>query len=140
MVGAGVAEPRVGHVHDVGSQLSEPVVAEAQPVHDPGREVLGHRVRDPDQVGQQLLAPVGAQVEGDAELLDVVVVEARAAFGTEVVIDPGPDLADDVPHALPDRVLDANDLGAEGGQHPGRPGPGQLTGQIADAHVVQRAR
>ena len=62
-----------------GRSCLQPLVAEAQPGQHAGGEVLGHHVGDRDQVGQQLLAPLGAQVEGDARASDVVVVEAAAA-------------------------------------------------------------
>ena len=138
-VRAGVAEAAVRHVDDVGPELLQPLVAEAEPLHHAGGEVLGDGVRDAHQLGQQLLAPLGAQVQRDAELLDVVVVEAGAAVGAAVAVEVRAELAHDVPQALGDRVLDADHLRAERREHARRAGAGQLAGQVADADVAQRA-
>jgi hypothetical protein len=122
----------------VGLERLELLVAEPQPLHHPGREVLGDRVAHPDELAQQLLAPLGAQVERDAELLDVVVEEARTTVVAAVAVDERRHLAHDVPQAEGDGILDPDDLGAEGSQEPGGPGTRELSGQVADAQVAER--
>ena len=65
-VRARVAEAAVRHVDDVGAQLAQPVVAEAPAFEHAGREVLGDDVGDAHELGEQLLAALGPQVERDA--------------------------------------------------------------------------
>ncbi len=65
--------------------------------------------------------------------------EAGPAVGAVVAADVGTDLADDVPQPAGHRVLDADDLGPEGRQHARGPGAGELTGEVADPEVVERA-
>ncbi len=80
VIGADVAEAAVGDVDDVRFDGLELLVAEAPSVEHAGGKVLGDRVGYLDQFGENLFAFVCAQVERDAELVGVVVVEAAAVF------------------------------------------------------------
>ena len=115
------------------------LVGEAHARQHARGEVLGDDVGHRDELAQQLLAALGAQVDGDAELLDVVVVEAATHLDAAAVVAVGRHAAHDVPHALADRVLDADDLGAERGEEPRCARARELTAQVADAEVRERA-
>ncbi len=136
-VGADLAEAAVGDVDDVGPDRLQPLVAEPQALQHAGGEILGHAVGLGDQLGQQLLAALGAQVERDPELADIVIVVAAAEFQAAPLVDVRADAAQDVPAALPHRVLDADHLGAERGEPLGRAGARQLAAEVADAHAGQ---
>ena len=86
-VGAGLPEAAVRDVDDVGPQLAEHLVGESHAGEDPGGEVLRHHVGGADERGQHLLALIGAQVERDAPLADVVVVEAAAHVDAPPLVD-----------------------------------------------------
>ncbi len=79
---------------------------------------------------EQLAAALGAQVERDAELLDVVVLEPTAELDAATVVDERLHAAEDVPAAFGDGILDLDHLRAEGGEHPGGAGPGELAGEV----------
>ena len=139
-VRAGGAEAGVRHVDDVGLDRPQLLVGEAHAREHAGGEVLGDHVGDGDELAQQLLAALGAQVERDPELLDVVVVEAATDLDAAPVVDERRRAAHDVPRPLAHRVLDADHLGAERGEEPGRPGARELAAEVADAEVRQRRR
>ena len=88
---------------------------------------------------QQLLAPLGAQVQGDAELLDVVVVEPGAAVGTAVVVEYGatPRTMSHRPRVTGSsmRMTWAPNVASTRVA----PAPASWPGEVADADVVQRA-
>ena len=138
--GPACAEAAVRHVDDVGLDRLQLLVGEAQAREHAGGEVLGDDVGDGDELAQQLLAALGAQVERDAELLDVVVVEAAADLDAAPLVDERRRAAQDVPRALAHRVLDADHLGAERGEEPGGARAGELPAEVADADVRQCAQ
>ena len=98
-------------------------------------EILGHAVGLADQLGQQLFAARRAHIDGDAQLLGVVVVVTAAEFEAPTLVDVGPDAAQDVPTPFAHRVLDADHLRAERGEEPRRAGARQLAAQVADAQM-----
>ena len=132
-----LAKSGVRDIHDTVVQLLQPFVRKPEAGEHSRREVLGHRVGDGHELGEQLAAAIGAQVERDAQLLDVVVVEAGAAIEARPIVGEGLDTPKQVPASLPDRILDADDLSAERGEQAGRPRAGQLPRQVADANAGQ---
>jgi hypothetical protein len=105
-----------------------------------GREVLRDDVGDGDQVPHELTTALGAEVDGDAELLDVVIVERAAHVDALAVVDEGRDTAEDVPATALHRVLDPDHLRAERGQRARRPRARELAGEVADAEMCERGR
>ena len=105
-----------------------------------GGEVLGDRVGDRDELAQDLLAAFLAQVDGDPELLDVVIVEGAPEVDAAPVVEEGRHPAQDVPGALAHRILDPDHLGAERGEELGGAGAGELAGEVADPDVRERSR
>ena len=134
-----MAEAAVRHVDDVGTDRLERLVVEAPAVEDARREVLGHDIGDADELPEQLTGAFGAQVERDAQLLDVVVVEGAPEFDAAALVDVRGIAAKDVPAPLGYRVLDTDDLRSEGGKEPGCPGAGQLPGEVADTEMGECA-
>ena len=134
-----MTEARVRHVDDVRLDAALLLVGKAEPRENARGEVLGNHVGDRDELAQQLLALVGAQVDGDAELLDVVVVERSAEFDSPPVVDVGRRAAQDVPPALLDRVLDADDLRAHRREEARGAGARELSSEVADADSRERA-
>ena len=132
-------EAAVGDVDDVLAQILEPLVAVAPARHHARREILRDRIRDGDQPLEQFAPLLGLDVERDAQLLDVVVVERPAQLRTAPVVHIGRHPAQDVPAPMVRGILNPNHLRAEGGHELGRPSPGQLPGEIADAQTPQRA-
>ena len=119
----------------IGLQL---LVGEPEALEHAGREVLRHHVRDRDQPAEQIARALRARVEGDAELLDVVVVERPAEVDAAPLVRKRWDAAQDVPPALPHRILDADHLRAERGQESRRACAGELSGEITDAEMRER--
>ena len=132
-------EATIRDINDVGPQRLQILVSEAEPLEDARREVLGHHVRPLHQLAQQLLAALGAEVERDAEFLDVVVVERAAVVEPALSRLVGRIATQDVPAPLAYGVLDANDLGPERCEEARRASTGQLAGEIADTDVRQGA-
>ena len=99
-VGPDLAEAGVGHVDDVLSDRPQHLVGEAEPFHHARCEVLRDDVGDGDQLAQELLAGLGPEVQRDAELLDVVVVERAAEVSATTLVDERWHPAEDVPVAL----------------------------------------
>jgi hypothetical protein len=129
-----------GDVDDLLLDLPQVFVPEAQPLHDPRREVLRDDVGYLDELPKQLLAALGLQVEGDAQLLDVVVVEATPLLQPALPVFEGPGAAHDVPAAVVGRILDPNHLGTKCREQACGPSTRQHTAEVADAKAGQRAR
>ena len=68
-VGAGLAVSRDPDEDDAGVHLGEPVVTEVPSLERAGAEVLGDRVCDADELEQELLPSLLAQVQRDALLV-----------------------------------------------------------------------
>src|SRR4051794_6376538 len=69
--GAGIAETTNGGVDEAGVDVGKPFVAEVEPLHHPGSEVLGHDVGKGNEL-QELLPPVRRlEIEHDAALATV---------------------------------------------------------------------
>ena len=88
---------------------------------------------------EQLTGAFGAQVERDAQLLDVVVVVGAPEVDAAALVDLRRVAAKDVPAPLRYRVLDTDDLRPEGCKEPGCPGAGQLPGEVADTEMGECA-
>jgi hypothetical protein len=128
-----MTEAAVRDVDDVRLDRAKRLVPEAPSVEHAGGEILRHDVRALDQSGEELLATLRAQVERDAALLRVVVVEAAPEIGSATLVDERRHRAQDVPRALVYRVLDANHVRAEGREPLGGTGAGELAREVADA-------
>ena len=137
-VGADVAEPAVRYVDDVGFDRLQLLVAEAPPFEHALGEVLADDIGDLHQLGEDLLSAPGPQVQGDAVLVCVVIVEPTPEFDTAPLVDEGRYPAQDVPAPLTHRVFDADHLGAERGQPLRCARAGQLAGEVTDAQCRQR--
>ena len=87
----------------------------------------------------RLAARLQAQVQGDAQLLDVVIVERAAELNAPALVDVGRRTPEDVPSTLADGVFDPDHPGAQRREITGRAGPGELAGQVADRQVAQRS-
>ena len=74
-VGANVAEATVGNVDDVRLYLLQLLVTETPFVQHAGREIFRDGVRALDDLGKDLLAFCGSEIQGDAKLVSIVVVE-----------------------------------------------------------------
>ena len=134
-----MAEAAVRHVDDVGADRLERLVVEAPAVEDARREVLGHDIGDADELPEQLTGAFDAQVERDAQLLDVVVVVGAPEVDAAALVDLRRVAAKDVPAPLRYRILDTDDLRPEGCKEPGCPGAGQLPGEVADTEMGECA-
>ena len=132
--------PQLDTYKNVGFDLFQTVVAEAQALQHSGGEVLGDCVAHRDDLSQQLLAPLGAEIERDPQLLHIVVVEAPAELMAPAVVHERGRSPEHVPLAKAHRIFDADDLGPEGGHPPGGPCSGQLSSEVADANVGQSLR
>src|SRR5690606_11348653 len=110
---------------------------EAQSFKHTRSEVFREHIRDADEFPQELLAALGPQVQRDAELLDVVVVERAAEVDASPLIHVRPGAAQGVPTPLHHRIFDTNDLRAEGGEKLRRAGARKYPAEVADADVGQ---
>src|SRR5690606_25651557 len=131
-VGAVTARvPKAGKraVDDVRADLAELFVVQAPRLHDARREVLDHNVADGDEALEDVEAERVADVEENALLVAVEVVEEAGVVERRGVADDGPPEPDGI-----DRlgVFDADHLGAEVGEDPGGSGPGDDPGEVAD--------
>ena len=70
-----MAEATVGNVDDVRFYLLQLFVTETPFVQYAGREIFRDGVRVLDDLGEDLLAFCGSEIQGDAKLVGVVVVE-----------------------------------------------------------------
>ena len=82
-----MAETTVGHIDDFRLDRSQCLVTETPPVEHSGGEVLCHRVGHADQIGQDLLASIGSQIQRNAALVCIVVVETTAQVDPAALID-----------------------------------------------------
>ena len=132
-------EAAVRHVDHVGPDLPEPLVRETEARQHSGGEIFGDDVGAGHDLGEELPTALRAQVQGDRQLLDVVVLEATAELAPTALVDERLHPPEDVPATFGDRVLDLDDLRPERGQRAGRPGTGELAGEVADPQVREHA-
>ena len=125
--GAVLAEAGDGAVDDLGVDLLQILVGEAQLLHHAGLEVLHHDVAGLDHIIDQVLALF--QVDGDALLapVDQGVVAALPIF------EGAKDTAA-VAHA---GLFDLDDFRAEVGQVHGTERAGQHLGKVKDSHALK---
>jgi len=119
---AGQDDPRV--------HRGEPVVVEAEPLHEPGGEVLGHHVRPLDQPQEEGVALRLLEVDGDAALVGVEEQEEHR-------VEAG-HLRPVAPRLLAAGRLDLDDVGAEPAQELGAGGARLELGEIQDPDAGQR--
>ena len=110
--------------------------AEAEALEHPGGEVLGDDVAHRDQPGKEVSSFGAPQVDRDAELADVVVVERAAELTAPALVHVRAATAQDVPGPLPHRILDPDDLCAERGQEARRTRPRELPAQVTYPNTV----
>ena len=121
-----------GAVHDVGVRGPNRLVAQVEPVDDPGAEVLDDHVCIRGEGHDDLAALVGAEVDGDAALPPVARQVEGAhpldgnTYPTGDVTDPG--------------ALDLDHVGPLIGQQRDRVGAGKSDRQIEHLHPRQRTR
>ena len=138
-VRAARAEAAVRHVDDVGLDLAQ-VARRRSPMRaiTPAAKFSVTTSESATSSRSSSLAALGAQVERDAELLDVVVVEPAAELDAAPVVDERRRAAHDVPRALRHRVLDPDHLRAERREEPRGARAGELAAEVADADVRER--
>ncbi len=112
-------------------ELLDRVVAEPEPVHDTGAEVLGHDIGLLDQTAGNLLALRALQIDDGAAL---VAVEQQEKEAVDIRIVAVPQPARPVA-AL--RVLDLDHIGAEPGQHLGAGRARLVVREIDDANAFE---
>ncbi len=129
-VRTGGSVPADRHVDHARVARLDVVVAEAQPVHDAGPEVLDHHVGARHELGDQAAPLVGGRVDADPPLPTVVVQQQRTEAPTRERAQP-----EDV--AQP-RWLDLHDVGALLRQHHRGQRPRRQLAQVDDPHPLQR--
>jgi hypothetical protein len=127
---AALSEARDGAVDEPGIVLPQAVVAETEPLHRAGPEVLEHHVRRLDQRPEDLLPFRRLQVQREALLVAVHGEEIRGLAARER--RPAPRVV-----ALAG-LLDLDDLGAHVAEGHGAERPGEHARQVDDAHARQR--
>ena len=129
-VRTGGSVPADRHVDHARVARLDVVVAEAEPVHDAGPEVLHHHIGARHELGDQAAPLVGGRVDADPPLPPVVVQQQRAEAPARERAQP-----EDV--AQP-RRLDLHDVGALLRQHHRGQRPRRQLAQIDDPHPLQR--
>ena len=141
-VGAQVAQRAVlsgggnGCHDDVGLDGAERFIAEAQTIHHTGREVLDDNIAAGRQSFGEFDSLRFADVEGNAQLAAVDVVEHRVLFGVGLVADDG-SAQSHIVQTLAGFNLD--DLGAHVGQNHAGDGAGQHPAEIQHTVAGQDA-
>ncbi len=130
-------EPRDGQHNEPRVELREPDVAESQPVHHPGPEVLQEHVGPLDQPREQLPSLVGAQVGRHGLLVPVAREEVRGLPRPAGRIDERRTPPATVVTAV--RGLDFDHPGAEVAEHHGGVRAGQGAGEVDDDEPGERA-
>ena len=129
-----VPKPSDGQHHQPGVELVQPVGGKAQPVKDPGAEVLHQHIGGPDQPRQRLPAIVALQIQREGFLVAV----AGQKVGRLPIVGrsherraPAACVITGAGH------LDFDDSGTEVAEHHGGVGAGQPAGEIDDDNAVQ---
>ena len=130
------AHHRERGVDQVRLDRAQLVVGEAELLHRAGREVVGHDVELVEHAADQLEALRLVQVERDAPLVGVGVVEECAGVDRETARR-----VRELAHAVqPGGGLDLDHIRAEVGQHLGDQRPRRHPAEIEHAHAGQRQR
>src|SRR6266853_644877 len=138
VMAAGMAVARHRDIDDIRLDLAQLRIAEAPFLQHPGAEILDHDIGDGDQPLHDLEALGAADVEAEALLVDVGVVEIPR--GVQIDLEMLRRCAARQPAALVLRPLDLYDLGPESSQPARRPWPGPHPAEIDHANVVEGAR
>ncbi len=121
--GAVPGDRRVDESRVLGQQRVRP---ESHPLHHAGAVVLDEHVAVPGEVGGELRAARGRQVDADVALAGVLLHEVR-----RLPVDARRGEAGQVAR----RWLDLDDVGAEVGEHPRAVRPGQHAREVEDTNV-----
>ena len=129
-------EPGDRAIDDVMLDLPERRIAQAEPVHDAGPEILHHHVGGGDEPAERRLAPLRAlEIDGDRALAGVLRQERRA-HADPIEIGIGAELTREIARA---RHLDLDHVGAELGELIAAEGAGEHVGEIEDARAGQKS-
>ena len=130
-----LAAPGHREHHEVRPALAQRLVAEAVTIEHARREVLDRHVAVRGEVEQQVAPGVGGEVDAEAELAAVDVVEHRLLLGVRCVLHDRRGL----PHVVEALArLDLDHLGAEEGEHLAGDGPGPDPAEVEHAHTLQQ--
>ena len=132
-VGPRLTEARDGAVDQLGIELRQRRVAQAQAVHDAGAEVLHHHVGVLHQAAEERLALGGLGVQRDGSLVAVLGEETRA-HELLVQFREDPEFAGQVPVL---GVLHLDDIRAQQGQVQRGEGPRQHIREIQDLDALE---
>ena len=132
LLAVGAELPVGGHIdhHHAGVQLVQHIVAETHGVNGAGAEVLDQDVGDLDQLAEDFLALLFAEVDAEAFLAAVVLDPVGG-----LLADPGGVVAG----FLAAEPFHLDDFGAQAGQHLGAAGAGLVPPQVDYANSIQRA-
>ena len=131
LVRSGLAVAGNRAIDQPGILLFEMFIAQPQPCHFPGFEVLNQHITDANQTPDQLFAGIRLEIDGDAFFIAVGTQVIRA-FPAGKRRPPGPGI---IPAARP---FDLDDLGPKVSQSHGAERPGQDAREIKDPKTVQR--
>ena len=135
---SGMAVARHRYIDDVRFDAAQHVIAKAPVPQHPRAEILDHDVGHGDQLFRDFQPFRAADVERQAFLVDVGVVEVPR--GVEVDLDIPRRRGAGQPAALVLRPLDLDDLGAESAEPACRPRPGPHPGKIDHANIFKGPR
>ena len=125
-------EPLDRGIDDARVELLDRVVAEPEPLHDAGAEVLGDDIGLFDHAAGDFLAFVGLQIDDRAALVAVEQQEEKAVdIGIVHVPQPPRPVAER-------RPLDLDHIGPEPGQHLRAGRPGLVVREIDNANAFER--
>ena len=129
-VGPGLSEPGTGRVDQSGEPCLQRFVIQSEFLHHARPEILHQDVRLADQFEEQFAAVGMLQIDRDALLapVDVLEVAAHALFeGAKS------------PRLIAAEGLDLDDIGTQVAQGHGREGTREYPGQVDDANVIECA-
>src|SRR6267154_4743337 len=134
----GMAVTRHRHIDDIRFDLAQLLVAEAPFLQHPGAEILDHDVGDGDQPLHDLQAFGASDIQAEALLVDVGVVEISR--GVQIDLKILRRRSTRQPAALILRPLDLDDLGSKSPQPTRGPRPGAHPAEIHHANVFKGSR
>src|SRR5712691_8093 len=138
VMAAGMAVARHRDIDDVRLDPAQLRIAEAPFLQHPGAEILDHDIGDGDQPLHDLQALGAADVEAEALLVDVGVVEIPR--GVQIDLEVLRRRGTRQPAALILRPLDLYDLGPQSPEPARRPWPGPHPAEIHHANFFKGAR
>ena len=130
-----IAEAEQGAVNQPGIDRFQRFIAQTEPVHDAGAEILDHRIGASDQLQEGFAPQRRLQVEADAPLVAVHALKIATQHPRAVVGTKRAGLTRHVPF----RRLDLHDIRAMVGQHHRAIGACEHLGEVDHPDVAQRA-